>query len=356
LKEPMNRNLNHKLKLFLTIFFVGLGLAMMSFLYFAYVFLPAKIVDTIVAKSKIRLAINWTPKDEGFSYQDVSFSTSDGVALSGWWMPALKPHKPLGTIILSHGIFHNRGQVLNRAVFLVNAGYQVLLFDHRGEGLSGSSPLSGGVLEAGDYSTAVNYFKMNHHLVKPVVFLGFSLGAISAIRAAPQCPDVDAVIADSPLPNVKAYVSRRGMGGALTDLPGFFNDCLKDYDQLTGLSLKPSDLDLEPIVRHFGEKPILYITGEADDLARPAEVRALFNETQSHHRSLVYIPGAGHEQTYTLYPMVYEQAVKVFLNEVRKNFPEPSQEELLKNVKKKPVELKHKGVMAKLKSLIPHSQ
>jgi alpha-beta hydrolase superfamily lysophospholipase len=333
LKKSTSPNPNHWLKFFRAIFLIILGLAATGFLYFSYFFLPEKVAEGIFAKSKTRLEIRWTPKDDGFSYKDVSFSTSDGVTLSGWWIAAPKAHKPLGTVILSHGVFKNRGQVLSRAEFLVKAGYQVLLFDHRGEGLSGESPVSGGVLEAGDYLAAVDYLKAKHQLTKPLVFLGFSLGAISAIRAAPQCPEVDAVIADSPLPNVRAYVSRRGMAGVFSYLPGFFDRCLTDYDQLTGLSLKSSDLDLEPIVRHSYEKPILYITGEADDLARPAEVRKLFNDTQSHHRSLVYIPQAGHEQTYVSYPAVYEQAVKSFLTEVRENFPEPSEAELLKNVK-----------------------
>jgi len=315
-----------------TIFLIFLVLATAGFLYFSYFLLPEKVAESITAKSKTRLPLTSTPKGDGFSYQDVSFPTSDGVTLSGWWMPA-QSHKLLGTVILSHGVFKNRGQVLSRAEFLVKAGYQVLLFDHRGEGQSGESPVSGGVLEAGDYLAAVNYLKASRHLARPVAFLGFSLGAISAIRAAPQCPDVDAVIADSPLPNVKAYVSRRGMGGAFARLPGFFSRCLTDYDQLTGLTLQPSDLNLEPIVRQFNEKPILYITGEADDLARSEEVRKLFTETQSNHRSLVYIPEAGHEQTYSLYPVMYEQAVKSFLTEVKENFPEPSEKDFLKNVK-----------------------
>jgi alpha-beta hydrolase superfamily lysophospholipase len=323
---------NHWLKLLRTVFFIVLGLSAAGFLYFSYFFLPEKVAESISAKSKTRLALSSTPKDDGFFYQDISFTTSDGVTLSGWWMPA-KSHKPMGTVILSHGVFKNRGQVLSRAEFLVKAGYQVLLFDHRGEGQSGESPVSGGVLEAGDYLAAVSYLKASRHLVKPLAFLGFSLGAISAIRAAPQCSDVDAVIADSPLPNVRSYVSRRGMGGAFAELPGFFARCLTDYDQLTGLTLKPSDLNLEPIVRQFNEKPILYITGEADDLARSEEVRKLFNETQSNHRSLVYIPGAGHEQTYSLCPMIYEQAVKNFLIEVKEHFPEPDEKDFLKNVK-----------------------
>jgi uncharacterized protein len=321
-------------RLFITVFFILMGLAAGGFVYFSYFLLPEQVAESIVTKAKTRLVIHWTPKDDGFSYQDIFFSTSDGVTLSGWWIAAPKSHKPLGTVILSHGVFKNREQVLSRAEFLAKAGYQVLLFDHRGEGLSGESPVSGGVLEAGDYLAAVDYLKANHRLAKPLAFLGFSLGAISAIRAAPQCTDVDAVIADSPLPNVKAYVSRRGMGGVFANLPGFFDRCLNDYDRLTGLALKPADLDLEPIVRRFGGKPIMYITGELDDLARPAEVRALFNETQSNHRSLVYVPQAGHEQTYVLYPRVYEQAVKSFLTLVRNHFPETDEEDFLKNIKK----------------------
>jgi alpha-beta hydrolase superfamily lysophospholipase len=346
----MKRIHNNRLKSFIKIFLIFFALAIAGFIYFCYVFLPERVAEDIVTKAKTRSAIHLTPQEDGFPYQDISFSTSEGITLSGWWIGVPKPRKPTGTVILSHGVFKNREQVLNRAEFLVKAGYQVLLFDHRGEGLSGESPVSGGVLEAGDYLAAVNYLKANHHLEKPLAFLGFSLGAISAIRAASQCPEVDAVIADSPLPNVKAYVSRRSWGGALSRLPGFFDRCLEDYDRLTGLSLKPSDLDLEPIIRHFGEKPILYITGEADDLARSSEVRALFNETQSHHRSLAYIPEAGHEQTYLLYPMVYEQAVLSFLTEVRENFPAPNEAELLKKVKKNQTPIVFRDAGAFLKS------
>jgi alpha-beta hydrolase superfamily lysophospholipase len=348
---------SHPLKSFFKIFLIVLVLVLAGLLYAVYVFLPERIAEGIAAKAKTRLAIHWTPREDGFAYQDVQFSTADGVSLSGWWIAPPKRRQPLGTVVLSHGVFHNREQVLSRAEFLVRAGYQVLLFDHRGEGLSGESPVSGGVLEAGDYLAAVNYLKANHPLVKPLAFLGFSLGAISAIRAAPLCPELDAVIADSPLSNVRAYVARRGLSGRLADLPGFFDRCLSDYDRLTGLTLKASDLDLVPIVRHLEDKPILYITGEADDLARSPEVRALFNETTSHHRSLVYIPAAGHEQTYSAYPQIYEQAVKSFLTDVRNHFPEPSEEDLLKNIKKSPVTPQPTpGVMDKLKALIPHGK
>jgi alpha-beta hydrolase superfamily lysophospholipase len=303
-----------------------------AFLYFAYGYLPEKVAGSIVARSRIRQPLTTTPRAAGFAYRDVSFKTQDGISISGWWLPPAKGQVPRGTVLMSHGIFKNREQVLTRAEFLSSKGYQVLLFDHRGNGLSGEAPTSGGVLEAGDYLASVEYLKSEHWLKKPLIFFGFSMGAMSALRAVNQDPKVDAVIADSPLPNVKAYVSRRTIGGSFTGLPGFLKVCLRDYDRLTGLSLTVRDLDLTGVVQQLHEKPVLYITGEKDDLAKPEEVRNLFNATDSHHRRLVYIPEAGHEETYLKFPLIYEKAIASFLSDLRAGFPQPTQEEIFKKI------------------------
>ncbi len=293
-------------------------------LVFIYEVLPGKVAQALFAKSQVHKALTESPKDYGLNrYEDVSFPTADGVTLSGWWIPLSKSQKPLGTLILSHGVFKNREQVLSRAVFLSRKGYQTLLFDQRGEGASGNSPVSGGLLEAGDYLAAEAYLESRHLVRKPVVFFGFSLGAMSALRAAAQSQKADAVIADSPLANIKSYVSRRTMGGTFSSMPGFLARVLGAYDLLTGLSLKIEDLDLMPVVAQLHETPVLYITGEDDDLAKPEEVRQLFEHTASHHRRLIYIPDAGHEETYKKYPMIYEKVVIEFLTDLRNGFPKP---------------------------------
>lgn len=209
-----------------------------------------------------------------------------------------------------------------------------MLFDLRGEGLSGNSPISGGLWESNDFLAAEKFLDGRKELKKPVVFFGFSLGAMCAIRAAVGAPQVDAVIADSPLPNIKAYVARRTLGGVFSFLPGFLPSCLKDYDQLTGLTLAPKDLDLTPIVGQLGQTPILYITGESDDLAKSDEVRKLFEHTSAHHRRLVYMPDSGHEETYIKFPVIYEKVVTNFLTDVSNGFPKPDDEKLLEADKK----------------------
>lgn len=305
--------------------FLGLAFfaVLAGFFYFVYGILPEKVGHSLVARSQLRQALNQTPKDDGFRYQDMDFTASDGVSLKGWWMPSALSGSVKGTIILTHGVFKNRDQVLSRAEFLVQAGYQVLLFDFRGCGKSGDSPASGGLLEARDYLGAYDYLMKTKRLQKPVIFFGFSLGAIAALRAGEQEGDkIQAVIADSPVPNLRSYIARRTIGGVFSALPGFLNRCLSVYNGLTGLSLTEADLNLMPVVEKITRTPVLYITGEKDDLARPEEVRKLFDATAAHHRRLDYIPGAGHEQTFSIYPMVYERGVFEFLDDLKAGFPQ----------------------------------
>lgn len=303
-----------------------------GFFYFTYAYLPHQVAAGIVQKSKIHQPLTRTPKEDHFTYKDVSFKTVDGIVLSGWLLSSAAGQKTAGTIVMSHGVFKNREQVLSRAEFLAAKGYQVLLFDHRGCGLSGEAFPTGGSLEAGDYKAAIAYLRSKGQVKKPLILFGFSMGAMAALRAAVDEPKVEGVIADGPLPNVKAYVSRRTIGGSFAAMPGFLEACLKQYDRLTGLSLTAKDLDLTDVVKQFHEKPVLYFNGEKDDLARSEEVRKLFNDTQSHHRWMVYMQDAGHEETYSKSPMIYEKAILRFLTELKKGFPQPSQEEIFKKV------------------------
>jgi len=288
--------------------------------FFVYEILPQKVAQGLVARSQVREPLTESPKDYGIpGYQDVTFTDSDGVTLSGWWLPV--KGKPQGTVILTHGVFKNRQQVLGRAAFLWKLGYQVLLFDLRGNGQSGPSPVSGGLLESGDFLAAESFLEAKHQLKKPVVFFGFSLGAMCALRAGVSAPQLDAIIADGPLANVKSYVSRRTIGGSFTSLPGFLPRVLRDYDQLTGLSLTEKDLDLVPVVEQLKETPVLYLTSQGDDLAKANEVQQLFAKTPARHRRLAYLPEAGHEESFKKYPMIYEKMVKEFLADLKKGFP-----------------------------------
>jgi uncharacterized protein len=314
----MNRK--NRTPLFLKVALGILTVLMVGFLYFVYGILPGKVAASIVEKAKVRKPIVGSPRERGLSYRKVSFRSSDGIELVGWSIPPTFGKKPLGTVVLSHGVFKNREQVLDRAELLAKSGYQVLMFDHRGCGESGESPVSGGVLEAADYRGAADHLRAQG-LTGPLVFFGFSMGSMSALRAAFQGVKVDAVIADSPLANLSCYVSRRTSGGVFSSLPGFLGRCLSEYARRTGLELDAKDLDLVPVVQGLPDLPVLYLTGEMDDLARSEEVRKLFENTRVKRKRLVYLPDAGHEEGFEKAPILYRRSVIGFLPDLRQDFP-----------------------------------
>ena len=66
-----------------------------------------------------------TPGDRGLSYRDVELHTTDGVTLSGWYIPSANH----AAVALLHGAGSTRSSVLDHAVVLARHGYGVLLFD-----------------------------------------------------------------------------------------------------------------------------------------------------------------------------------------------------------------------------------
>src|SRR5215813_1467388 len=71
-----------------------------------------------------------TPASRGLAYEDVTFPSTDGIKLSGWYIPS---HNR-AAVILTHGLTSNRGGVLDQAEVLAKAGFGVLLYDLRAHG------------------------------------------------------------------------------------------------------------------------------------------------------------------------------------------------------------------------------
>ena len=141
MEEPKNQ----KMSLFLKLFFVFIFLVLAVGTVFVYYVVPDKVAQSIAVMTKIHKPLTQNPKDYGLeNFKDISFTTDDGVVISGWWVPVPAKKKTLGTVLLTHGVAKNREQVLDRAALLVKSGYQTFLFDQRGCGLSGDSPYRAG--------------------------------------------------------------------------------------------------------------------------------------------------------------------------------------------------------------------
>lgn len=123
-------------------------------------------------------------------FENVSFETSDGVRLSGWWIPALRTGRldddfGTRTVIVCHGLAANKSNQLILARSFLPGGYNVLIFDFRGHGESGGQLTSFGDLERRDVLGAVKWVRENRAAEAQHIYgVGASMGAAALIEAA----------------------------------------------------------------------------------------------------------------------------------------------------------------------------
>ncbi|HJO01635.1 MAG TPA: alpha/beta hydrolase, partial [Candidatus Woesearchaeota archaeon] len=120
--------------------------------------------------------IEFTPESFKLKYEDVTFESSDGLKLKGWFIPSDKSND---TIIVMHGYPTNKADVLPFSMFLLKK-FNVFLFDFRSFGESEGSYTTAGYKEVKDLDGAVKYLKSRKN-VKNIGALGFSLGGSVAI-------------------------------------------------------------------------------------------------------------------------------------------------------------------------------
>ncbi|MCY1398444.1 putative aminoacrylate hydrolase RutD [compost metagenome] len=130
----------------------------------------------------------FTPEKAHLQFQDVYFKAADGTRLHGWWLPA-KPDVPLkGTVLHLHGNGGNLAWHLGGSWWLPAQGYQVLMIDYRGYGVSQGQPSLPAVNQ--DVAAALDWLQHAPDVQgKPLILLGQSLGGALAIDYLAEHPE-----------------------------------------------------------------------------------------------------------------------------------------------------------------------
>lgn len=211
-----------------------------------------------------------TPREYRLVYEEVYFTTEDGVRLHGWYVPGRLPV----TLLWAHGNAGNISHRLENLKLLQDRlGIGVFLFDYRGYGESEGTPSEEGTYR--DARAALAWVRGRADLAGTrLVYFGRSLGAAVALELARHAPP-DALILESPFLSVQALAN--------ATLPGVGYLFRTRYDALEKIAQVRA--------------PLLILHGDADEVIPQRHGRRLFeaaNEPKAFHA----LPGARHNDTY----------------------------------------------------------
>ena len=124
------------------------------------------------------------PGSIGLHFENVSFETSDGVRLSGWFVPG---DNARGVILFCHGNAGNISHRLDSIQLFHRLGLDVFIFDYRGYGRSEGKPTEHGTYK--DAEAAWRYL-VETRQVNPdqIIVFGRSLGGAIASWLAQTHP------------------------------------------------------------------------------------------------------------------------------------------------------------------------
>jgi dipeptidyl aminopeptidase/acylaminoacyl peptidase len=241
--------------------------------------------------------------------QEVSFQSSDGTQLAGWFIPG----ESTRTVILLHGFSDIRDKMLPHANFLHEAGYSVLLFDFRSKGESGGDAVTMGYHERGDVRGAVEYLKGRPDSDgENLGVLGVSMGAATAIMTAAETTELKAVVSESSFKSVDSAIA--SSFEHFIHLPAFPFAPITVFIMEQRLNISADDVVPEEIVGLISPRPVFIIHGQDDETIVPGDARAIYAAAKEPKEDMWLIPGAGHAEGVEIAPEEYGERVVNFFD------------------------------------------
>ncbi|MBI2882946.1 MAG: alpha/beta hydrolase [Candidatus Methylomirabilis oxyfera] len=251
----------------------------------SFIFFPDKQIDV-------------TPRDWGLTYEEISFTTQDGLRLNGWWIPGTG--SPL-TILWFHGNGGNISYRLENIKLRHDLlGTNIFIFDYRGYGRSEGRASEEGTYRDGD--AAIRYLHSRSD-VDPtkIVFLGESLGSAVAVEMAIR-HDCAALILESPFLSIpemaKVSIPFLPIGSLLQTR----------YDTLSKIGQV--------------SVPLLIVHGEHDEIVPFRHGQRLF-EAAREPKEFYPIKRAHHNDLYLIGGHAYPETLNRFLSRVIGGTPSP---------------------------------
>ncbi len=276
----MNTKTKKKI-LYISIFFASfIGIGLLSAWQVTH---PARILSGL------------TPKNFNLSFEEITFTTKDGISIAGWFLPSRQagiPSKASATegksapvIIFLHGYPAEKGDLLSIANDL-HSDFNILLIDLRYFGKSGGSFTTLGTKERLDLEVAIDFLELRGF--ERIGVLGFSLGGATAILQAEQDSRISAVVsyasfADLTILGKDLYTHLPVIREALVPLMKFWMELLWGID---------ADYSPKEAAQNM-QTPILIIHTKQDEQIPFHHAELLRDALKNNQRAEFYFPEEG---------------------------------------------------------------
>jgi dienelactone hydrolase len=270
----------------------------------AFVVAYVLLVPFLVAYVLTHTARAFVPTPRlGAEYEQVGFTTSDGLRLRGWYVPSQN-----GAAVIS---FPGRKGTQKPARLLARHGYGVLLFDRRGEGESEGDPNGWGWEGYRDVDAAVRYLQRRPD-VEPARIggIGLSVGGEMMLEAAAKSRGLKAVVSEG--------AGERSIHEFLDMTDSGKWPALPSYAATTaGAALFSNDKpppSLKDLVGRIAGTPVFFIYGEhGQDGER--NLNPIYYREAGQPKKIWEVPGSGHVGGIDARPREYEQRVVGFFDQ-----------------------------------------
>jgi uncharacterized protein len=236
----------------------------------------------------------------GTAHEDVTFTTSDGLRLQGWFVPSRN-----GATVI---VFPGRSGPQKQARMLIRHGYGVLLFDRRGEGRSEGDPNAFGWAGDRDLHAAAAYLRSRTDVdPERIGGIGLSVGGEMLIHAAAHSDVFKAIVSEG----ASGQSIRDGLanwdkwaflgGGAVSLATAVFTN-----------GLPPPSLKSE--VSKIAPNAVFLIYGENGQGGSEKKPNKGFYAAAGNPKEIWEVPGGQHIAGITTRPREYELRVVAFFD------------------------------------------
>jgi uncharacterized protein len=245
----------------------------------------------------------------GAPYEEVEFTTSDGLLLKGWYIESQN-----GAAVIS---FPGRASTQERAEFLAKHGYGVLLFDRRGEGESEGDPNLFGWQGESDVHAAVTFLQARPDVdPERIGAIGLSVGGEIMIEAAAESKALKAIVSEGASGRSVRDIAANP-GGTWQELIG--NSVATAATAVFTDNVPPADLkSLVPDM----SAAAFFIYGEKGQPTEEPANRAFYKNARG-DKEIWEVPGSGHMGGTKAQPQEYERRVVAFFDRHLLSSPQP---------------------------------